>query len=758
MSLHFVAKRGRAAAARGTIGTLAALMPACRHVAVRAACRRAPQATPGWRKPVPRVPHEGAHAVGLFTSNLTQGRLLNSFRPATLVVALSLAFASQISHGADAAPGAAPAGTELGLDKAGMDPAVRPQDDLFLAMNGTWIKNTEIPADRTAWGPFYQLRSLSEERVRGLVEDLSAKPQDAGSANGKIRDYYASYMDTVAIDAAGTAPLAAYKAQLAAAKSKKDLAVLMGRWSSFADMPMSLGVGPDARDPTVYSAGTGQGGLGLDNRDYYIKTDAHFAKSRADYLAYMRTLLALDGDKHAVMDANAVLALETRIAKAQWSQVQLRDPVKTYNPMTLQALAAKTPGFDWKAWAAAADVSDPAFLSISQPSYAWTLVKLLQDQPIDVWKAYLRVRLLDANARVLPAGFREASYQFHDVAMNGLKQDLPRWKRAVESTNAALGEAVGQLYVAKYFPPAYKARMVELVDNLMKAYAQSIDGLTWMGAATKAEAHAKLAKYSVKIGYPDVWRDYGALDVKVGDPVGNRVRASQFEQHRQAVRNGRKVDRAEWEMTPQTVNAYYEPTKNEVVFPAAILQEPLFNMKADDAVNYGGIGAIIGHEISHGFDDQGSQYDGDGKVRNWWTAEDRKAFEAVTSKLDAQYSAYEPVPGAHVNGKQTMGENIADLSGLQIAFKAWKLSLNGQPAPVIDGLTGEQRFVYAFAQDWRSKTREERARQLVSIDFHSPNMFRADGTAINLDAFHDAFGTKPGDKMWKAPEERLRLW
>jgi putative endopeptidase len=397
-------------------------------------------------------------------------------------------------------------------------------------------------------------------------------------------------------------------------------------------------------------------------------------------------------------------------------------------------------------------------VSISQPDYTWALAKLIQSEPIDVWKTYLRVRLLDANARILPAGFRDASYQFHDVAITGVKQDMARWQRGVANLNGAMGEAIGQVYVSKYFPPAYKARMVQLVDNLLKTYSTSIDDLAWMSAATKLEAHAKLARYGVKIGYPDVWRDYTGLDVKAGDPVGNRTRAAMFEYHRQAVRNGKAVDRTEWGMTPQTVNAYYDPTKNEVVFPAAILQPPFFDMKADDAVNYGAIGAVIGHEISHGFDDQGSQYDGDGKLRDWWTPADRKAFEGITSRLDAQFSAYEPLPGVHLNGKLTMGENIADLSGLQIAYKAWKLSLGGKPSPVIGGFTGEQRFYYGFSQVWRSKVRDERTLQLVVIDPHSPAQFRADGAAINSDGFHDAFGTKPGDKMWKAPADRLRLW
>jgi putative endopeptidase len=701
----------------------------------------------------------------MLTANNILGRVLNPFRPATLVVALSLAFAAQVSLGADsdasvAAPvAAAPApGTELGLDKSGMDAAVRPQDDLFLAMNGTWVTKTKIPADKSRWGTFNSLIELSDQRVKGIIEELASKPQAAGTINAKIGDFYSSYIDTAAIDAAGLKPLAPYQSQLAAVKNKKDLVVLMGHWVSFTDVPLNLGVGPDARDPAIYSAGSFQGGLGLGDRDFYLKADARFAAARAAYLTYVRTILTLDGDKNAVMDAKAVIALEMKLAKVQWSQEANRDPVKTYNPMTLAQLSTKAPTLDWKAFLDAGDLPDPAFVSISQPDYTWALAKLIKDEPLDVWKAYMRVRLLDATARVLPAGFRAASYQFHDVAISGVKQDKARWQRGVDALNGAMGEAIGQVYVAKYFPPAYKARMVELVDNLLKTYSTSIDNLKWMSPTTKVEAHTKLSKYGVKIGYPDVWRDYGALEVKAGDPIGNAVRASQFEYRRQAVRNGGKVDHTEWGMTPQTVNAYYDPSKNEVVFPAAILQPPFFDMKADDAVNYGGIGAVIGHEISHGFDDQGSQFDGDGKLRNWWTADDRKAFEAITSKLDAQYSGYESLPGVHLNGKMTMGENIADLSGLQISYKAWKTSLGGKPAPVIDGYTGEQRFYYGFSQVWRGKMRDAEALKRVVTDPHSPPRFRADGAAINSDGFHEAFGTKPGDKMWKAPQDRLRLW
>ncbi len=687
---------------------------------------------------------------------------MKNFRLATVVAALSLAYATNASFAADAAVANVPASGAValtaGLDKSGEDASVRAQDDLFKTMNGTWLKNTEIPGDKPEYGTFIQLRDLSDERVKKIIEELASKPQPAGTINAKIGDFYTSYFDTAAIDKAGLAPLKSYTDQIDAVKSKHDLAVLMGQWQGIVDLPLDLGVQPDAKDPTIYSALGSQGGLGMPDRDYYLKTDPRFVKARAAYAVYVQKLLELDGDKDAAKHAAAVIALEKKIALVQWTKVQNRDPIKTYNPMTPQQLKAKAPGIEWDALLPAGDLASPPFVSIAQPSYTIALAKLVKSEPLDVWKAYLRVQLLSAVATELPAEFRDARFAFRGVALQGLKQDQPRWQKAVTTLNNAMGEAIGQVYVQQYFPPAYKARMVELVNNLLKTYSTSIDSLTWMTPTTKAAAHEKLAKYGVKIGYPDVWRDYSQLEVKAGDPIGNDVRASRFEYHRQVVRNGKPVDRTEWDITPQTVNAYYDPTKNEVVFPAAILQPPFFDMKADDAVNYGAIGAVIGHEISHGFDDQGSQYDGDGKLRNWWTADDRKAFEGITAKLVAQYATYSPIAGQHVNGQLTLGENIADLSGLQIAYKSYESTLGGKPSPVIDGLTGEQRFYLGWSQAWREKAREERALQLVTIDPHSPPEFRANGAAVNSDGFHQAFGTKPGDAMYKAPADRIRLW
>ena len=688
-----------------------------------------------------------------------------TFRRAALALAATLACAAHAQTTTTTTTvtttttaGAAPLGT--GLDRAGMDTSVRAQDDLFSAMNGTWIKNTEIPADKSAWGAFYQLRDTTDQRVRGLIEGLQAAHPADGTNAQKVNDYFRTFLDTAAIDKAGLAPVMASLKDVDSVSDAGMLAGLMGHWQGVVRTPLAIGSSPDLDDPSLYTAEFQQAGLGLPDRDYYLKSDERFAKARAAYADYLAKLFALSGDSaaDAAAHAAAVIGLETKIATAQWSREQSRDPRATHNPTTPDALAKLAPGMDWPLFETQAQLKPERTVNVRQPSYVTALAGLVKSEPLATWKLYLKAARLDGAASVLPAAFRDASFQFHGVAISGVKQEQPRWQLGVAQTNGALGEAVGQLYVAEYFPPAYKARMLALVDNLLKTYAQSIDGLTWMSPATKKEAHLKLSKYGVKIGYPDVWRDYSALVVKAGDALGNSDRADAFEYRRQVSRIGGKVDRTEWGMTPQTINAYYSGNKNEIVFPAAILKPPFFNVAADDATNYGAIGAVIGHEISHGFDDKGSQLDGDGRLRNWWTDDDRKAFEAVTSRLVAQYEAYSPIPGQHLNGKLTLGENIADLSGLQIAYKAWKLSLGGKPAPVIDGLTGDQRFIYGFAQVWREKARPERALQLLTIDPHSPGRFRADGATINADAFHEAFHTKPGDGMWKAPEDRLRLW
>ncbi len=645
-----------------------------------------------------------------------------------------------------------------GLDLSGFDAAVRVQDDLFRAANGSWISKTQIPADKPEYGSFIELRDLSDQRVRVIVDELGTQPQKPGSVEHKIAAFYGAYVDTAGIDRAGLKPAQAMLDSIAAIQSRADLARWLGQAQGQIDTPIGLWVMPDFKDPSTNLALTWQGGLGMPDRDYYLKDDDRLVKARAAYTDYLTQLASLAGQKAPKEVAHQVLALETRIAQAHWDKVENRDPVKIYHPMKPGEMAKLAPGFDWAAFMTAGGLTGIDRISVSQPSAATAIAKLLAEVDLAQWRQYLTLRVLDENAEVLPKAFRDARFAFKGKALTGTSEDKPRWKKGIDEVNGALGEALGQVYVARYFPAGDKARMTELVANLMAAYGSSIDGLTWMTPATKAAAKVKLSKYTLKIGYPDKWRDYSALEARAGDAFGNRARSGRFEWQRIAARAGKPVDRAEWGMTPQTVNAYYNPSLNEIVFPAAILQPPFFDVTADDAVNYGAIGAIIGHEISHGFDDQGSKFDGDGKLRNWWTDADRKAFEAIGAKLVAQYEKYEPIPGKTLNGKLTLGENIADLSGLQIAYKAYERSLGGKPAPVLDGYTGEQRFFLGWSQAWRAKVRDERAMQLLTVDPHAPPQFRANGSAVNHDGFHEAFGTKPGDAMYKPAAERIRIW
>ena len=645
-----------------------------------------------------------------------------------------------------------------GIDRSSFDAGVRPQDDLFLAATGQWIKNTPIPADKPAYGIFQELADRADSRVRKICEELSQGEAAKGSIEQKVGTYYRSYIDVDAIDAAGISPLAPWLAQIDAVKTPAELAVLWGRWQGVVDSPVVVAVGGDPKQPTINRVMAIQSGLGLPDRDYYLKHDPNFAKARAAYLAYMETLLQLSGDTQAAQHAKAVMALETALAQVQWSVVDSQDAIKTFNPMTMPVLARRAPGLDWVTFFHAAALPEIDRLSVQQPSYARAMARLVQRTPMDTWRLYERVRLMDAQAAVLPKAWRDAAFALRGKTLRGQEEDKLRWQKATAAVDAALGEAVGQVYVARHFSPEAKARMQEMVAHLFAAFGQSIDRLSWMTPATRQRAQEKLAKYTVKIGYPDKWRDYSALEVRDGDAFGNAARAGRFEHERRAVQVGQPVDRSEWGMTPQTVNAYYDPSVNEIVFPAAILDTPLFDMGFDDAANYGATGATIGHEISHGFDDQGSQYDGNGKLQNWWTAADRKAFDALGAKLVKQFNGYESLPGHKVNGRLTLGENIADLSGLEIAYKAYHLSLKGQPAPVIDGLTGDQRFFLAWAASGREKMRDARALELVTTDPHAPARFRANGAVINLDAFHATFGTQPGDRMYKPGEQRIRIW
>ena len=680
-----------------------------------------------------------------------------------LAAAATLSFSGLTATAQTAAQTAAPPAVSAsapGFDRSGEDLSVRVQDDLFRAANGEWLRTTQIPADKSTYGNFDIVGDRADARVREVVEELAKGSHPAGSVEQKIGDYYRSFLDTAAMDKAGLAPLQPWLDKIAAARSSGDVAVLMGSLHGLTTLPLALDVQPDQQAPDVNLALAWQSGLGLPNREYYIASDPRMLKARGAYMAYLVKLFTLAGTNETQASRNAalVMGLETRLAKAQWTEVANRDPQKTWNPMTLAVLAKSAPGLDWAGYFKAAAMPGLMRLNVSQPSYARDLAKAVHDVPVATWKLYLQARLMDSQGNLLSQPWREARFDFRYKALQGRQSEPPRWQQATDALDGALGEAVGQVYVARFFPADHKARMQQLVNNLLAEFGRSIDGLQWMSPTTRQKAREKLSKYTTKIGYPDRWRDYAKLEVKDGDALGNSLRAGRFEHERVAAKLGQPVDRGEWGLTPQTVNAYYNPSLNEIVFPAAILEPPFFDMAADDAANYGAIGAIIGHEISHGFDDQGAQYDGDGRLRNWWTPADSKAFAALGARLVAQYSGYEGLPGHKVNGQLTLGENIADLSGLQIAFKAWKTSLNGQPAPVIAGLTGEQRFFYAFAHAWRAQRREELALRLLTADPHSPDEFRANGTVANHDGFHSAFGTKPGDRMFKPVDQRIRIW
>jgi predicted metalloendopeptidase len=656
----------------------------------------------------------------------------------------------------------APSTLASGIDRSNLDAAVRVQDDLYGHVDGGWVKRTEIPADKAGYGVFIKLRDDTLAQLHGIIDGLEANPQAATDPDArKLRDLYASFMDEPRLEALGLAPLAGEFARIDAVRSKEEIPELIAHLNAIGvSAPYRPRIHQDARDSTRYIVDLGQGGLGLPDRDYYLKDDdARLKGMRDKYREHVAKMLAMAGDTTGAADAGNILALETGLAKVQWTRVENRDPVKRYNKVAVAKLPDLAPGYDWKRYFVAANVDGKVTdVIVSQPSYMTGFAKLLEEQPLDAWKAYFRWRVLDSFSPYLSKAYVDENFAFDGGVVRGIPENRPRWQRGVTLVDEAIGEGLGKLYVAQYFPPEKKARMDALVKNLLAAYRQSIDSLDWMGPETRRQAQAKLAQFSPKIGYPVKWRDYSKLAIDPADLVGNVMRAEKFDYDRNLAKLGGPIDRGEWHMNPQTVNAYYNPELNEIVFPAAILQPPFFDANADDAVNYGGIGAVIGHEISHGFDDSGSQYDGVGNLRDWWTKEDHKEFAAKTAALVAQYDAYEPVPGYHVNGKLTLGENIADNSGLAIAWKAYQISLGGQPAPVIDGFTGAQRFYMGWAQVWPEKRREQESIRLLKIDPHSPGRFRANGAAVNQSAFYDAFGVKPGDRMYLAPDKRVSIW
>ena len=649
-----------------------------------------------------------------------------------------------------------------GIDTENVDLTIRPQDDFFSYVNGKWLQKTEIPADKASWSAFYELRENSLNQLHTIISAISReKDLKVGSNEQKIADLYASYMDESKLETLGIKPLASEFAKIDALKDKKHIPDLIAHLNRIdVTAPYDLSIHQDAKDSTKVIADLNQSGLGLPDRDYYLKEDdAKLKDTRTKYLAHIEKMLSMAGDKTAKKNAASIVALETKLAQIQWTKVENRDPVKTYNKVLLKQLPVLAPHIEWDNYLTSAGLKDNiSYLIITQPSYIQGLDKILSNTPLPVWKAYFKWHVLNSYASKLSAAYADAHFAFYGTVLRGVPQQEVRWKRGVMTVEGEIGEALGKLYVEQFFPPENKTRMRKLVDNLMTAYKQSIEELDWMGPDTKKQAQKKLSTLMLKIGYPDKFRDYANLVIKRDDLVGNIMRANEFEYQRNIDKLGKPVDRDEWHMTPQTVNAYYNPELNEIVFPAAILQPPFFNAEADDAVNYGGIGAVIGHEISHGFDDQGSQYDEVGNLRDWWTKEDHEKFAAKTKALVAQYSAYSPLPGYHLNGELTLGENIADNSGLAIAYKAYHLSLGGQPAPVIDDLTGDQRLYLGWGQVWRGKVRDAQAIVHVKTDPHSAPRFRGNGTLINQPGFYSAFDVKLGDKMYLPPEQRVIIW
>lgn len=647
-----------------------------------------------------------------------------------------------------------------GIDQSNLDTAVRAQDDFFRHINGGWLNRTEIPADRARWGSFDELREKANTEVRAILEGPAPAGAKADADQQKLKTFYATFMDEAKVEALGMTPVAPELSRIAKLATRSDVVAEFAYLARIGvSAPLDFGIHQDNKDSTRYIVDLVQSGLGLPDRDYYLKDDARLSAARQKYQTYLETLFTLAGDKDAAKEAATVLALETRIAEAQWTKVENRDPVKTYNRVETAKLGELARTFDWKRFlteaGVAAKITD---LTVSQPTYVTKLAAIIDATPVEQWRTYFRAMTLNRAAPYLSKAFVDAQFEFYGTALRDVPANEPRWKRAVHATEGAMGEALGRQYVARNFSPEAKARAEALVANVLAAFRQSIDGLDWMSEATKREAQAKLAAFTPKIGYPKRWRDYSKLEVRAGDLLGNVTRANLFETERNIAKLGQPIDRDEWGMTPQTVNAYYNPELNEIVFPAAILQPPFFQADADDAVNYGGIGAVIGHEISHGFDDQGAQFDGAGNLRDWWTKEDHERFAAKTSALVAQYSGYEVVKGYFINGELTLGENIADNSGLAVAYKAYRLSLGGKPAPVLAGLTGDQRFYAGFGQVWRSKQRDSESIRLIKIDPHSPPQFRVRGTLANQDAFFEAYGIKEGDGMYRAPESRVRIW
>lgn len=647
-----------------------------------------------------------------------------------------------------------------GIDFANFDKSIRPQDDFYGYVNGTWLKTTEIPSDRTSTGAFYDLRERSRDDVKAIIEEVAATPNlVAGSDEQKVADLYRSFMDTDTINQLGTTPIQAELDKIDALKTKSDLVSYFAHSQIIGGgTPFGFYIDVDAKDSSRYATHIWQYGLSLPEKDYYFNDGERFVNIRKAYVEHIEKMFTIAGFKAPKASAEQVLALETAIANRHWDVVETRDSTKTYNLYQIKDLTKLAPDIDWTAYFTTLGVQDQKDIIINQPSFIEGFNDVLKANELSTWQTYMKWQLLTHFAGEMTDKLDNENFEFFSKTLNGQAEQQPRWKRGVSTVNSVLGEVVGKVYVKRHFAPAAKERMQVMVENLRGAYGTSIDNLEWMSAGTKVEAKDKLAKFDPKIGYPDRWEDYSKLTIEADDLIGNNIRANELSHDKELEKLAGPIRKWEWHMTPQTVNAYYNPTMNEIVFPAAILQPPFFNMQADDAVNYGGIGAVIGHEMGHGFDDQGAKFDGEGNMRDWWTEQDLSEFATRGKALVAQYDDYSVFDDLNVNGELTLGENIGDLSGVTIAYRAYKKSLDGKEAPVIDGLTGDERFFIGFTQIWRAKIKEESMRNRVATDPHSPAKFRSLGALSNMPQFYTTFDVKEGDAMYIAPEKRVKIW
>ena len=670
------------------------------------------------------------------------------------VVAVVLFVLVAVSCGQQAPP------LTSGIEMANMDTSVRPQDDFFRYVNGTWLATTEIPADRTNTGVFMDLRDKAREDVKAIIEDVSSKTDlEPGSDEQKVADLYNSFMDTEKLNQLGMSSLEEELARIGAIVDKDELSAYFARSGiNGGGGPFNIYIWVDAKDSTRYVTYMWQSGLGLPDRDYYFNEDERSVELREAYVVHVEKMFELAGLDDPAGSAERMMALETALAEHHWTTVENRDSEARYNLFAFDELGTLGDGVNWPLYLAEAGIASEKDIIINQPSYVEEFNKIFAATSLNDWKTFLRWNLLNNYASYLDSSLDDQNFDFYGRTLEGQKEQRPRWKRGVDVVSGSLGEVIGKVYVKRYFPPEAKARMVELVGNLSAAYGEAISELDWMGPETKAAAQVKLEKFTPKIGYPDRWEDYSTLDIVAGDLVGNVMRANRFGFELFRGRLGGPVQKWIWVMSPQTVNAGYVPTQNEVIFPAAILQPPFFNMEADDAVNYGAIGAVIGHEMGHGFDDQGSKYDGEGNLENWWSDEDREKFKERTQKLVDQFARFQVFDDLNVNGELTLGENIGDLAGLTISYRAYQISLDGREAPVLDGMTGDQRFFMGIGQAWRFKATEEAMRNRIQTDPHSPPEFRVNGPLPNMPEFHAAFDVQEDDGMYLPPEQRVKIW